>query len=75
MEPWTRIGLFFATTTTVLAILTGVTNRLYFRPDDMASISWFPAATVGMAMHNPGDVMTDAIYADVVHSGAIIRSY
>jgi hypothetical protein len=67
------MGLFSATA--VLAILTVVTNRLYFRPDDAASIAWFPTATVDATPRDPVDVMADVIYADLVRSGALVRSY
>jgi hypothetical protein len=72
MEAWARTGLFAATA--LLALLTVVTNRLYFHPEGEDSIAFVAdTGTVSIAKHLVDDV-SESVYLDVLRSGAQLRT-
>lgn len=71
MEAWVRTGLFAATA--LLALLTVVTNRLYFHPEDETALSFFADTGVSITARHLVDDVTESVYLDVLRSGALIH--
>lgn len=71
MEAWVRTGLFAATA--LLALLTVVTNRLYFHPEDETALPFFADTGASRTARHLIDDVTESVYLDVLRSGAQIR--